>query len=151
LAVTAHTFEVPFGQEPSVSLMLAPSIWRPSLTSLSYCFVSRLDWPWRVYFEKGLPLSLLVYEELRPRVGTKLDTCRGRELRALPARLKQVLDLLLLGHSDKEIAARCDLAQPTAREYITTIYRRYGASSRAHLLASFRRSPFWPRPPQDRQ
>jgi hypothetical protein len=30
------------------------------LTSPSYCFVSRLDWPWRVYFEKSLPLSLLV-------------------------------------------------------------------------------------------
>lgn len=30
------------------------------LTSLSGCFVSRLDWPWRVYLEKGLPLSLFV-------------------------------------------------------------------------------------------
>jgi len=31
------------------------------LASLSDCFVSRLHRPWRVYFEKGLPLSLLVF------------------------------------------------------------------------------------------
>jgi hypothetical protein len=30
------------------------------LTSLSGRFGSQLDWPWRVYLEKGLPLSLLV-------------------------------------------------------------------------------------------
>lgn len=93
----------------------------------------------RPFHERDRRLVHLVFEELRPLVGTKLETCQGRELRALSPRLRQVLDLLLLGYTDKEVAARCDLAQPTAREYITTIYRRYGASSRAHLLASFLR------------
>jgi DNA-binding CsgD family transcriptional regulator len=93
----------------------------------------------RPFTERDRRLVHLVYEELRPLVGTKLETCRGRELRALSPRLKRVLDLLLLGYSDKEIAARCNLARPTAREYITTIYRRYGGSSRAHLLALFLR------------
>jgi DNA-binding NarL/FixJ family response regulator len=81
----------------------------------------------------------LVSGELRPLIGTKLASCRDRELRALSPRLEAVRDLLLAGCSDKEIAEECGLAQPTVREYVTTIYRRYGVNSRARLLAHFLR------------
>lgn len=81
----------------------------------------------------------LVLTELRPLIGTALDTCRGRELRALPPRQQQVLKLLLDGASDKAIGARCGLSPATVREYVTAVYRHFGVSTRAQLLAAFLR------------
>ena len=93
----------------------------------------------RPFTARDRRLVHLVLEELGALVDTKLVTCGGRDLRALSPRLQQVRDLLLSGCSDKEIAVKCDLAPSTVREYITTIYRRYGVSSRAGLLALFLR------------
>jgi DNA-binding CsgD family transcriptional regulator len=81
----------------------------------------------------------LMFSELRPLIGTQLMSCRGLELRALSPRLEAVRDLLLAGCSDKEIAQEGGLAQPTVREYVTAIYRRYGVRGRAQLLARFLR------------
>jgi DNA-binding NarL/FixJ family response regulator len=67
----------------------------------------------RPFTGRELRLVHLVADELKPLIGTKLNTCRGYELRRLPPRLRQVRDLLLLGYTDKAIAAPCELAQPT--------------------------------------
>ena len=84
-------------------------------------------------------LVQFVLGELRELIGNKLADCRDETCRPLSPRLAQVLDLLLSGYTDREIAEECDLAQPTVREYVTAIYRRYGVSSRARLLAKFLR------------
>ena len=45
------------------------------------------------------------------------------------------LQLLLGGHSEKQIAAKLSVSRHTVHVYVKDIYRRFGASSRAELLA----------------
>jgi DNA-binding CsgD family transcriptional regulator len=79
----------------------------------------------------------LVHRELKPLMGNRLATCRGRQKRPLSPRLRQTLDLVLLGNSEKQIANRLVLAQSTVHEYVTALYRRYRVSGRAELMALF--------------
>jgi len=60
---------------------------------------------------------------------------RKRPRADLPPRLRRVLDRLLHGESEKEIAARLGLSVHTVHEYTKQLYRRLGVSSRAHLMA----------------
>lgn len=55
----------------------------------------------------------------------------------LSPRLEQVLRLLLSGDSTKQIAVKLDLSHHTVNEYIETLYRRCGVSSRGELLSRF--------------
>jgi DNA-binding CsgD family transcriptional regulator len=54
----------------------------------------------------------------------------------LSPRLRETLDGLLSGGSDKAIAARMGISPHTVREYIQAVYRAYGVSTRAALFAS---------------
>jgi DNA-binding CsgD family transcriptional regulator len=91
----------------------------------------------RLFTARERRLVHLAHRELRPLLGTKLATCGDRVLRPLSPRLRQVLDLLLVGKSEKEIAHRCGLAKSTIHEYVTNLYRRYGVQGRAELMAVF--------------
>ncbi|MFO0758467.1 MAG: helix-turn-helix transcriptional regulator [Byssovorax sp.] len=53
----------------------------------------------------------------------------------LSPRARDVLAGLLRGSADKEIAAALGLSLHTVRQYVKTIYRAYGVTSRAELLA----------------
>lgn len=53
----------------------------------------------------------------------------------LTARMRDTLDVLLLGASDKEIAAQLGISPHTVRQYVKAILRAYGASSRGQLIA----------------
>jgi DNA-binding CsgD family transcriptional regulator len=53
----------------------------------------------------------------------------------LAPRVREVLDILMTGASDKEIAHRMRLSTHTVRQYVKMIYRAYGVSSRAQLIA----------------
>lgn len=53
----------------------------------------------------------------------------------LPRRLRQTLVCLLEGDSEKQLAARLQLSLPTAHQYVTALYRRFGVHSRAQLLS----------------
>jgi DNA-binding CsgD family transcriptional regulator len=55
--------------------------------------------------------------------------------RQLPPRHRRVLDLLLLGRSEKEIAHQTGLTARTTHKYIEQIYRAFQVSSRAELMA----------------
>jgi DNA-binding CsgD family transcriptional regulator len=55
----------------------------------------------------------------------------------LTPREKQTLTLLLAGAAEKEIAGELSLSLHTVHGYVKTIYARFGASSRAQLLAFF--------------
>jgi DNA-binding CsgD family transcriptional regulator len=81
----------------------------------------------------------LVHREVQPLLGTRLATCSDRAIRPLSPRLRQVLDLVLLGQSEKEIAQQCGLAKSTVHEYATALYRRYGVRGRVELMALFLR------------
>jgi DNA-binding CsgD family transcriptional regulator len=53
----------------------------------------------------------------------------------LPPRVRETLACLLDGDSEKQAAARMGLSVPTVHQYVTALYRHYGVSSRAELLA----------------
>jgi DNA-binding CsgD family transcriptional regulator len=93
----------------------------------------------RPFTARDRRLLRLVHGELRSLIGTKIASLRGSATRPLSHRLRQTLDLLLSGRSEKQIAEQCGLAKSTVNEYVTALYRRYGVSSRAELMARFLR------------
>jgi DNA-binding CsgD family transcriptional regulator len=50
-------------------------------------------------------------------------------------RQRQTLELLLNGNAEKEIAARLAISRHTVHVYVKSLYKRFGVSSRAELLA----------------
>jgi len=57
----------------------------------------------------------------------------------LPPRLRQTLELLLEGCSEQEAAMRLNLSRHTIHDYVKDLYRRFGVTSRAQLLARWTR------------
>ncbi|HEX8913680.1 MAG TPA: helix-turn-helix transcriptional regulator [Humisphaera sp.] len=53
----------------------------------------------------------------------------------LPPRLKPVLDRFVTGASEREVANALGLSKHTVHEYAKMLYKRFGVSSRAALLA----------------
>jgi DNA-binding CsgD family transcriptional regulator len=53
----------------------------------------------------------------------------------LSPRQKQTLQHLLAGDSEKQVARKLGLSQHTVHGYVKALYRRYGVSTRAELLA----------------
>jgi DNA-binding NarL/FixJ family response regulator len=76
--------------------------------------------------------------EIAPLMGRVLAT--SEELGPpLSPRLRQTLDALLEGDSETEAALRLGLSMHTIHEYVNSLYRLFGVSSRAELLAHFLR------------
>jgi DNA-binding NarL/FixJ family response regulator len=74
--------------------------------------------------------------------GDPLDTPIARSpvdpvLAALSPRLTQVLDLLLLGDAEKQVARKLGLSPYTINGYVKDLYRRFGVNSRGELMARF--------------
>jgi DNA-binding CsgD family transcriptional regulator len=55
----------------------------------------------------------------------------------LSPRQKQTLDRMLLGDSEKQVAAHLKVSPHTVHVYIKTLYRHYDVCSRGELLAKF--------------
>jgi DNA-binding CsgD family transcriptional regulator len=53
----------------------------------------------------------------------------------LPPRYRRTFDLLLTGMSEKQIANELGLTPGSLHQYVTTLYKMLGASSRAELMA----------------
>jgi DNA-binding NarL/FixJ family response regulator len=64
--------------------------------------------------------------------GKKNKAKRGAEL---SPRLRETLEFLLRGESEKQIAARMELSKHTVHEYVKALYKRFSVSTRAELLA----------------
>ena len=73
-----------------------------------------------------------MHSELRPIYQRVLQPDGGP--RPLPGRLRQVLDRILAGDGDKQIAHRLNLSPHTVREYINELHRRFEVSSRSELI-----------------
>ena len=56
---------------------------------------------------------------------------------ALSPRLRQTLDRLLAGDSEKQIAGRLKLSPNTVHVYVKALYRRFDVCSRGELLSRF--------------
>jgi DNA-binding CsgD family transcriptional regulator len=86
-------------------------------------------------------LSLLT-RQVAPLVGTALATNAQYGLRGLSPRLRQTLDALLNGDSEKQIAERMGIQRATVHEYVGALYQRFHVGSRGELMAYFlRRQP----------
>jgi DNA-binding NarL/FixJ family response regulator len=55
----------------------------------------------------------------------------------LSPRMKQTLELLIGGASEKQIARRLSLSQHTVHVYVKALHKGFGVSSRGELLARF--------------
>lgn len=53
----------------------------------------------------------------------------------LTRRERQVLAHLLTGISEKQVASQLNLSPGTVHKYVTQIYRHFGVSTRAELMA----------------
>jgi DNA-binding CsgD family transcriptional regulator len=59
----------------------------------------------------------------------------GDPKNALPPRMKQTLDELLSGASEKQIAAKLGISPHTVHNYVKALHQRFEVSSRGELLA----------------
>ena len=102
--------------------------------------------------ERVRRLVHLTQQELGPLLGTALATAGDPGWSDLPPRWRQTLDCLLDGDSEKQAALRLGISRQTAHQYVKGLYRHYGVSSRAELLAFFLRrcgpARPWPEPGQ---
>jgi DNA-binding CsgD family transcriptional regulator len=81
-------------------------------------------------------LSLLS-RQVTPLIGTAWVAGGQRGIRGLSPRLRQTLDAILDGASEKEIALRLGLRSPTVHEYVGALREHFDVSSRAELMAYF--------------
>lgn len=78
-----------------------------------------------------------VHDRIAPMIGVALATERERSGQGLTPRLRQMLDQLLAGDSEKRIARAMGIRPSTAHEYIQKVYRHFEVESRAELMAYF--------------
>lgn len=92
--------------------------------------------------QREVALLKLIHDEIAPLVGMRLATeehlCRD----GLSKRLRETLELLLEGMSEKEVAREMELSVKTVHEYVGMIYKHFQVNSRGELMAYFiRRAP----------
>lgn len=76
-------------------------------------------------------------EPLKPADHLKATSRQDVERFDLAPRVRQTLEHLLAGDSEKQIAARMGVSPHTVHCYIKTLYRSYEVSSRGELLSRF--------------
>ena len=75
------------------------------------------------------------HAELARLIGRSLVSATELSPDGLSPRLRQTLACLLDGDSEKQLAARLGLSRATVHQYVTALYRHFGVTSRAQLLA----------------
>jgi DNA-binding CsgD family transcriptional regulator/PAS domain-containing protein len=80
--------------------------------------------------------SAIVLDE-RPAPSAASATSPRARAAALPPRLRQVLDRLLAGDSEKQIATRIGLSPHTVHDHVKRLYRTLDVNARSELLALF--------------
>jgi len=87
--------------------------------------------------------SRLVPDKRQPPPGTTVTSTAAPhgarptvELKLSP-RLRQTLDRLLAGDSEKQVARHLALSKNTVHVYVKALYREYNVNSRGELLAKF--------------
>jgi DNA-binding CsgD family transcriptional regulator len=76
-----------------------------------------------------------LHHELAPQIGRRLAAANEPSASNLSPRLRETLDSLLDGASEKQIADRIGISCATVHEYVTALYRRFGVNGRAELMA----------------
>jgi DNA-binding NarL/FixJ family response regulator len=68
---------------------------------------------------------------------------KGKRLRAIKTteREKEVLQLVLKGCTNKDIALNLGISDYTARDHVCALLKKAGVKNRAQLMASYLRAP----------
>ena len=93
----------------------------------------------RDFVAREKALLRLFYSEIGPLVGRALAGPNDPSATLLPPRVRQTLECLLQGDSEKQVAQRLRLGAETVHQYVKHIYRHYGVRSRGELLAHWLR------------
>lgn len=78
-----------------------------------------------------------VHEEIGRLIGNALASAAEPRVSDLTRRQRDVLDCLLEGLAEKEVAALLGVGRATVHEHVLAIYRHFGVASRAELMALF--------------
>ena len=117
------------------------AVWVPRLESWSVwsLVTDRSDPPQTRRHER---LARLMHRQVAPLIGTTLSTWRDRTVSPLTIVRRHVLEALLDGRSEPDIAADLSRSRSAVHEHVTALYRHFGVHSRAELAAFFlRRRP----------
>tara|TARA_R110002072_G_scaffold42064_21_gene118898 strand:- start:172462 stop:173259 length:798 start_codon:yes stop_codon:yes gene_type:complete len=79
----------------------------------------------------------MVHMTINTEIGTYLAAADEPALSSLTNRRLQVLDRLLAGDSEKQIAYQLEVGKAAIHDHVLAIYRHFGVSSRGELLAKF--------------
>jgi DNA-binding CsgD family transcriptional regulator len=93
----------------------------------------------RPFGRRECRLVHLLQLELGQLIGPALATTDEAGPSGLSPRLRQTLEALLDGDSEKQAALRLGIGVRTAHEYVVAVYRHFGVSSRGELLARYLR------------
>lgn len=108
----------------------------PRLGHFTSLFLHRsVDAP--TFSRRDVALVNLLHQEVGEMIGAELAAAAEPGLRKLTPRQRDVLDLLLDGDAEKQIASTLGISRPTVHEHVTALYRHFEVSSRAELLALF--------------
>lgn len=86
---------------------------------------------------RDVTILRVLHDAIAPLIGLRLSTeehiCRD----GLSTRLRDVLEALLEGSSEKAVSERLGLSSATIHEYVGMLYRHFKVQSRAELMAYF--------------
>jgi DNA-binding NarL/FixJ family response regulator len=79
---------------------------------------------------------------LAPRAAQAILSARpARQLPALSTREREVVDLVISGLRNREIADRMGITEKTVKTHLTHVYQRLGVSTRREMIDAFRSAP----------
>lgn len=93
----------------------------------------------RQFVERERRLLDLAQGEIGPLIGVALAGPGSPSVERLSLRVRQTLECLLDGCSEKQAAQRLGISPDTVHHYVKRIYRYYGVRSRLELLACWLR------------
>lgn len=85
-------------------------------------------------------LVRMLHHELHPLIGRQLASAEEPSASQLAPRLRKVLQCLLEGDGEKQIAARLRLTRQSVHQYVKAVYRHFRVHSRPELLARWVRA-----------
>lgn len=93
------------------------------------------------YSRRAVRLMRVFHHELSMALGTRLMMEAPRTLEPLPDRLRDVLDGLIRGEAEKQIARRLGLSPNTVNRHVQRLYRRLDVRSRGELMFQLANTP----------
>ena len=134
-SVHYQDYYLPSGVDDCLVSSIVPS--RPTGAALMHLNLSRATHD-RPYSVRERRMLRLFGREITDLLGVKLVVVRDPDSEGLSPRMRQVLQCLSEGDSEKQVARRLGISPHTVHTYIKQLHRRFGVSSRGELLAASR-------------